>query len=83
MSKSSLVLDEGHPEQTRRLLELLDLPWDERCLKFYEQKRVVATASDDQVRQPIYTSSVGRWKHYEKHLQPLVESLVAHGAHPA
>ena len=61
--------------QTRRLLEFLDLPWDDRCLKFFENPRPVNTASTDQVRQPVYSSSVGRWKRYESHLRPLIEGL--------
>jgi tetratricopeptide (TPR) repeat protein len=59
--------------QTRRLLEFLDLPWDERCLAFHENKRYVATSSRDQVRRPIYSSSVGRWKHYEKYIPELMK----------
>lgn len=61
--------------QTRRLLEFLDLPWDESCLRFFENQRPVFTASGEQVRRPLYASSVGRWKHYEKHLALLVEGL--------
>jgi hypothetical protein len=61
--------------QARRLLSFLDLPWDDRCLRFYENRRVVRTASSEQVRRPIYTSSVGRWRHYEKHLGPLLDAL--------
>jgi tetratricopeptide (TPR) repeat protein len=61
--------------QTRRLLEFLDLPWDERCLNYHQTHRSVATASSAQVRRPIYGSSVGRWKHYEKHLGDLVAAL--------
>ena len=61
--------------QTRRLLEFLDLPWDDRCLHFFQNQRPVPTASSEQVRRPVYASSVGRWKHYEKHLGPLMESL--------
>ena len=61
--------------QTRRILGLLDLPWDERCLRYHENKRVVNTASREQVRQPIYASSIGRWKHYERHLSELIENL--------
>ncbi|MGE5609918.1 MAG: tetratricopeptide repeat-containing sulfotransferase family protein [Bacillota bacterium] len=63
------------PGQTRQMLEFLDLPWDDRCLQFHQNKRHVMTASYDQVRRPIYTSSLGRWKHYEKHLSQLVTSL--------
>lgn len=61
--------------QTRRLLEALNLPWDDRCLRFHENRRQVRTASWEQVRRPLYASSVGRWKHYQRHLWPLLESL--------
>ncbi|HZN65080.1 MAG TPA: sulfotransferase, partial [Tepidisphaeraceae bacterium] len=61
--------------QTRRLLEFLDLPWDDRCVRFHESGRAVGTASSDQVRRPLYGSSVGRWKHYEHHLGPLLDGL--------
>jgi tetratricopeptide (TPR) repeat protein len=68
-----VVLDtEG---QVRRLLEFLGLPWDERCMKYYQNTRRVRTASEDQVRRPIYTSAIGRWKHYERHLGELIASL--------
>ncbi|HZL37754.1 MAG TPA: sulfotransferase [Tepidisphaeraceae bacterium] len=60
------------PGQTARLLSFLDLPWNERCLAFHENRRYVATASREQVRQPIYASSVGRWRNYEKHLGPVL-----------
>ena len=60
---------------SRRLIEFCDLDWDDQCLKFHETRRHVATASYDQVRQPLYKRSVGRWKHYEKHLAPLLEAL--------
>lgn len=59
--------------QARRLLEYIGLPWDPACLNFYENKRVVSTASVTQVRKPIYSSSVARWKRFEKHLGPLIE----------
>jgi hypothetical protein len=61
--------------QARRLLGFLDLPWDERCLGFHRTHRAVATASTAQVRRPIYASSVGRWRKYEKHLGELIEAL--------
>jgi len=57
--------------QTRRLLELLDLPWDANCLRFHETRRRVITASVDQVRRPIYASSVNRSRHYARHLSAL------------
>ncbi|MDB5173760.1 MAG: uncharacterized protein JWN51_2533 [Phycisphaerales bacterium] len=60
------------PGQARRMLEFLDLPWDDRCLSFHENKRHVPTASRDQVRKPLYASSIGRWKHYERHIPELL-----------
>jgi tetratricopeptide (TPR) repeat protein len=68
-----LVLDTR--VQVRRMLDFLELPWDDRCLRYYESDRRVLTASLDQVRRPIYTASIGRWKHYEKHLGPLIQAL--------
>ncbi|HFD80779.1 MAG TPA: tetratricopeptide repeat protein [Gammaproteobacteria bacterium] len=60
---------------TRALLDFLDLQWDERCLRFHESRRQANTASYEQVRQPMYTGSVGRWKNYERHLGPLKAAL--------
>ncbi|TVQ31007.1 MAG: sulfotransferase family protein [Phycisphaeraceae bacterium] len=60
---------------SRELIEFLGLEWDDACLKFYEKKRTVMTLSYDQVNKPIYTSSVERWRNYEKHLGPLKEAL--------
>lgn len=69
----SLVED---PEaRARALLEYCGLPWDERCLRFYESNRKSKTASYDQVRQPIYKRSTQRWRNYEKYLQPLFNAL--------
>ncbi len=62
-------------KQTRRLLDHCALPWDEKCLRFYETDRAVVTASSEQVRQPIYTDSVNSWRRFEKHLGPLIEVL--------
>ncbi len=59
----------------RKLVEFVELPWDENCLKFFESERQVRTPSRWQVRQPIYSSSVDRWKRYEKYLGPLKASL--------
>ena len=61
--------------ETRRLLEGMGLPWDERCLSFHTHQRPVGTASRDQVRRPIYSGSVGRWRHYEQHLAELIRAL--------
>ncbi len=60
---------------SRALLEHCSLPWDERCLRFYESGRKAKTASYAQVRQPIYRHSVQRWRNYEKYLQPLFDAL--------
>ena len=61
--------------QTRRILDFLGLPWDEACLRFHETQRPVRTASVNQVRQPIYSTSVGRWRKHAAQLQPLLEAL--------
>jgi Flp pilus assembly protein TadD len=60
---------------SKRLIAFCGLDWDERCLRFNETERPVRTASTLQVRQPMYRTSVGRWKHYEAHLRPLLEAL--------
>jgi tetratricopeptide (TPR) repeat protein len=61
--------------QSRRLLDFLGLPWHPACLEFHRAQRPVLTASDWQVRQPMYRRSVGRWRHYARHLRPLLEVL--------
>ena len=62
-------------EEMRQLLEKCHIHWDPACLKFHENKRTVMTPSYDQVRRPIYTSSVAKWKKYEHHLTELIDSL--------
>jgi Tfp pilus assembly protein PilF len=59
----------------RELVGFVGLEWNDACLRFWETKRDVITASTDQVRRPIYTSSIGRWKHFESKLGPLFDSL--------
>lgn len=61
--------------QSRRLIEFLGLPWDEACVNFHQNKRAVKTASVNQVRQPIYKTSKGRWKAHADHLGPLLDAL--------
>ena len=61
--------------QTRRLLEYCGLPWEDSCLTFYETERAVYTASSEQVRQPIYETSINHWRNYEQHLGELIEIL--------
>ena len=62
-------------QYAKNIISHIGLPWDEICLKFYETERQVKTASLNQVRKPIYTSSVGRWKKYEEFLKPLIVEL--------
>lgn len=64
---------------SRRVIESLGLEWDERCLRSHESARAVRTASAWQVRQPIYTSSVGRWRRYGDAFAPLIGTLRAEG----
>lgn len=59
----------------RRMLDFLELEWDPAVTRFNESDRVTTTASTDQVRQPIYATSVERWRRYEKHLGPLLGAL--------
>ena len=61
--------------QVRRILDYCELPFEESCLRFHETDRAVKTASSEQVRQPIYASSVNLWKNYELHLEELIEVL--------
>ncbi len=63
----------------RKLLAFCDLEWDPRCLDFHATKGVVLTASDWQVRQPLYSSAVSNWRHYESQLAPLLQALLDNG----
>jgi len=60
------------------LIGFCGLEWDDRCLQFHEKKRDVKTASHWQVRQPIYRSSLERWKRYDKHIGVLKEILAGY-----
>ena len=60
-------------EETERLIKFLDLPWEEDCMQFHKSKRVAKTISYDQVNKKMYKTSSGRWKNYEKHLDPLMD----------
>ena len=59
----------------RKLVAWCGLEWEPRCLEFHRTKRPVKTASNVQVRQPVYGTSVGRWKHYEAALASLFAGL--------
>lgn len=61
--------------QVRRILDFCGLPFEEACLRFYETERAIKTASSEQVRRPIYSSSVNLWRKYEPHLDELIDVL--------
>ena len=64
------------PEQeVRKLLDFLELPWNEACLRSHENQRPVVTPSATQVRRPIYQTAIGSWRRYARHLEPLVSAL--------
>jgi hypothetical protein len=59
----------------RRMVAHCGLEWDDACLDFHKSQRAVRTPSAAQVRQPIYHSAIGRWRHYERQLKPLLDEL--------
>jgi hypothetical protein len=61
--------------EVRRLLDHCGLPFDEACLRFYENERAVRTPSSEQVRSPIFRDALEQWRHYEPWLGPLEEAL--------
>jgi len=61
--------------QARRLIDYCGLPWDDRCIDFHKTIRSVRTASGVQVRQPLFRSSLQRWRRYEAGLAPLLKEL--------
>ena len=69
------ALTENQEAQTRRLLDICGLPWDDACLRFHETGRSVRTASAAQVRQPLYRGSSQAWRKYEPWLGPLIDAL--------
>ncbi len=62
-------------EQTKGILDFCDLPFHERCMRFWETGRTVLTLSQDQVRQPMYASALNRYEHFGELLDPLSEAL--------
>jgi tetratricopeptide (TPR) repeat protein len=68
--------------QARRLIDFLGLEWDPVCLQFHSTRRVVRSASQVQVRRPIHSHSVGRWKNYESLLKPLFQAINRLGIRP-
>jgi tetratricopeptide (TPR) repeat protein len=73
----SLVDNTEH--EARRMVAFIGLQWDENCLRFHERQSVVRTFSAQQVKKPIYKSSLGKWRAYEKHLGPLFAELDRQG----
>jgi len=73
LSYEAIVAD--LPTEARRLIDFCGLAWDDRCLAFHRHSRAIATASAVQVRQPLFSSSVGRWRRYATQLRPLVAAL--------
>ena len=63
--------------QVRRLLDFCDLPFEDACLNFFATDRAVRTASSEQVRQPIYSSGVEQWTHFQPYLGELEQVLAA------
>jgi hypothetical protein len=62
-------------KEVRLLLAYLGLPFEQQCLRFHENRRLVTTLSHDQVRMPLYASGTEQWRHYEPWLQPLKKEL--------
>lgn len=69
----SMVNNQEH--ETRRILDFLNLEFTEDCLRFHESESIAATVSSKQVQQPMYSTSAGRWKRYEKHISVLIDRL--------
>jgi len=60
---------------TKKIIKFCDLPWEEQCLSFYESERTIVTASNWQVRQPIYKTSQEKWRNYGNYIPELIDGL--------
>ncbi|MDR3525921.1 MAG: sulfotransferase [Rhizomicrobium sp.] len=69
----TLVADFEH--EAKRIVEFCGLNWNAACLRFYENKRAVRTLSEFQVRRPLFSDSIGRWRAYQPWLGPLLDAL--------
>ena len=69
------ALTQDQEGETRKLLDYVQLDWEEQCLDFHKTKRAVRTVSSTQVRQKIYRGSSEEWRKYEEYLAPMVEGL--------
>ena len=65
--------------QISRILDFCDLPHEDSCFAFYKTRRQISTASITQARQPMYTTSIGRWRQYEEFLKPLQDAMTRYG----
>ncbi|MBF0445635.1 MAG: sulfotransferase [Magnetococcales bacterium] len=68
-------LTKNQESQSKRILNYCNLEWNDNCLNFHQTNRNINTASNNQVRKPMYRSSVGRWHRFEAQLQPLIKAL--------
>lgn len=68
-------LVENQEARTRDMIDFLGLPWDDRCLRFYETNRTAQLVNQEQVRKPMYRSALARYKNYAKHIAPLQEAF--------
>jgi hypothetical protein len=59
----------------KQVLEFIGVPWDSRCLDYRATSKVAKTASYEQVTQPLYTSSIGRYRNYHKHVEEISQQL--------
>ena len=62
-------------KNSKQLIDYIGLDWNEDCINFHKNKRTVKTASNLQVREPMYSRSINRWKNYKKQLEPLRSML--------
>ena len=60
---------------TKNLIEHLGIEWNEKCLDFHKNQRLVWTASYEQVRQPVYSHSIERWRNYSAHIKSLIDEF--------
>ena len=72
---------ENTEKEAKRLTSFIGLDWDPNCLKFYDNKRNVKTASMMQVRKPIYKTSLARWRNFAKNLKPLYDVIKSYKAY--
>jgi hypothetical protein len=72
-------LVEDFEATAKRVINSCDLSWEESCLEFHKNNQPTATASASQVRQKVYSSSIGMWKNYRRELQPLISKLEEYG----